>query len=705
MKKILKLYTLLSCLVTLTLLPAGSVKSSSLKKQTLAKKNELSSTSIETNSTNELLSAILDNAQLLVEHIQNNQPDKNTSKKSIKKITISEKKLSPEILSTIQEYTSIIKEEYKKFSLQHAPIKKYNTNTAEQALKNLAHAIKQATHNNAETIITQANKTIQNAIVETEKTITQAQKIINETELQLNTNEISRAHAAKIIGQQNYTIKSAKEGLKKLVEDAKNAITKSDIQTSYLSSMANQAYNAAAKALAPLKAGYGYSDEEKNLAREIIIQLQYALAAEVEQFQAFLNNNQLSPQQKQEIIAVHNKTMHDLQAELYQQQLITGDAMSTNRKLFWGTVALAGALGAGYLAYQNMIPSLETSSQNLQLPSTENVAEEVFEQETLNLQPSTLEQPIQQVQQTHTFESNTPELETKSTQQEIEDISAQESTEYNTEPSPTNDLDDTPQGIEIPQKETTNIEQSDTPELDTSIIQTEKITQETTESMPTQENTQDNTEQVLLSNEESNVSQEDTTPTNQINEEQTFNTPELEIEKTTESMPTQENNDETALSTVEPSNTAQLEEQELQQTTEIDQSTSTSSEEETSNSQENTTIPTEEPELSRETTEPTTATKETTPNQAQENSTTTLDNLSLTPEQLLQIKKELEPQEELVKASQEKTELMLRDGAQQIEDLKNTPTTRLNVNTTLDRPWAVQPQTETNDSSSQEQQE
>jgi len=75
-----------------------------------------------------------------------------------------------------------------------------------------------------------------------------------------------------------------------------------------------------------------------------------------------------------------NQIKQELENEIYQQQLITGDAMSTNRKLFWGAVGLAGAVVGGTLAKQY----LGTQDLSTQVPAEDerSLAEQALEKLT-----------------------------------------------------------------------------------------------------------------------------------------------------------------------------------------------------------------------------------------------------------------------------------------------------------------------------------
>jgi hypothetical protein len=131
--------------------------------------------------------------------------------------------------------------------------------------------------------------------------------------------------AAVIIEAEDKKIAEIKQDLMKLAEGALAVADETEEQASYMSQFIGGAKNLGAGILAPFRAGYGYSEQEKNLARAVIAELEVLKKDETDQ-------------------AVIQK----LDDEIYQQQLISGDAMSTRQKLLIGAAMVAASV-AGYV--------------------------------------------------------------------------------------------------------------------------------------------------------------------------------------------------------------------------------------------------------------------------------------------------------------------------------------------------------------------
>ncbi len=147
--------------------------------------------------------------------------------------------------------------------------------------------------------------------------------------------------AAKIIGNKNYEL----EQIKKAMEPAPAPET----EQSYMSQLAAKAYSVGQSIIAPFKSGYGYTDEEKGKARLIIVELQKQL----QEIDPLYKQDKEKATDPTEQIAVEDKykqVKELLENEIHQQKIITGEAMSRHRKLFWGAVAAGGVATSGALA-------------------------------------------------------------------------------------------------------------------------------------------------------------------------------------------------------------------------------------------------------------------------------------------------------------------------------------------------------------------
>ena len=158
---------------------------------------------------------------------------------------------------------------------------------------------------------------------------------------------ISSAEAIKTIQEYNNIIIQVENELAALLNQSIEEVKASDAKAGYLSSIISGAQDLATRAIAPLKSGYGYTAEQKEMARKVIdglLEQQTQLTRDYE-----LARVKLNPGEKRVLKNRYEKIIAGLNDDIYQQQLITGDVMSTERKLFWAAVA-AGAAIAGLAA-------------------------------------------------------------------------------------------------------------------------------------------------------------------------------------------------------------------------------------------------------------------------------------------------------------------------------------------------------------------
>ena len=325
---------------------------------------------------NDILTTISENARILVQQMQNDNRNVSEHKKALAALdkalnNKTFKELPQDVQSPIKNDTSIIKEESKAFFAMRKSLKKYNTKRAENALTHLAGIIKNQTEATTETVIAQAQNQVSTAIATTQDVTQEGQLIIEQTRQQLATGLISPVEAAKIIGEQNYKMGAAERALKKTTVQAKKDVEQSDAQSGYLSRLTTNIYNTGSRVIAPFKAGYGYSEEEKSIARAIIAELETQLKMTIDRYKIAYAQAK-TPQERINLQQAFELTTRALHDEIYQQKIITGEAMSTQRKLFWGTVAVAGAVAAGYLGTQYFMPTQEApvTPTELQAPVT-----------------------------------------------------------------------------------------------------------------------------------------------------------------------------------------------------------------------------------------------------------------------------------------------------------------------------------------------
>jgi len=107
--------------------------------------------------------------------------------------------------------------------------------------------------------------------------------------------------------------------------------------------------------MAFLQAGYEYTQEEKDNAREEIALLEDQQAAMLQQYNEIKARQDLSTQERDEHVHSVVSSMYRLNDDIKELQLITGDAWSNDRKKAWGFVAL---VAAGLVGYKFFGPSI-----------------------------------------------------------------------------------------------------------------------------------------------------------------------------------------------------------------------------------------------------------------------------------------------------------------------------------------------------------
>jgi hypothetical protein len=189
---------------------------------------------------------------------------------------------------------------------------------------------------------------LENALIETEKIKAAATLVINEVNTQRKMGAMSSVLAAKKIAQQKNIINAAEKNLKALARKSAGLVNSDSLVRSL------------SQYLALFQAGYFSTEEEKEFARQYIIELEQA--------------------KKSETNPAAIKKLND---EIKQQKIITGQEWSVNRKYFWGAVALIGAAGLGFVAtyYAGAVPSM-SSIVNSQDESTKVTTETVEPTET-----------------------------------------------------------------------------------------------------------------------------------------------------------------------------------------------------------------------------------------------------------------------------------------------------------------------------------
>lgn len=185
--------------------------------------------------------------------------------------------------------------------------------------------------------------------------IKEAQNAINQARHNALQGRMTSAQAIKIIKEQNAEIHTIENTLKEKINQAVEKIDAVDAQTqeNYLSSIVSGVKDLGSRAIAPFKSGYGYSKEQKEIAQNAIkglIEQQAQLTNDYEKaLKALQPSKVIRPGSEYDVL---NKRYEEIIAalndEIYQQQVITGDLMSMERKFFWAAVATGAAVAGAY---------------------------------------------------------------------------------------------------------------------------------------------------------------------------------------------------------------------------------------------------------------------------------------------------------------------------------------------------------------------
>ncbi len=194
-----------------------------------------------------------------------------------------------------------------------------------------------------------ATDDVKTATAKAQIAIADAEQKISLIRDQLKTGDISPVDAAKKIGEYNYIIEREKKQLAERVDADVEKVESVEAQESYLNQFISGAKSLGSNIIAPFKSGYGYSEKEQAIARAIITELQAQLK-EIEEGSILAQQQAKTQEEKKQLKHEYNNIKETIKEEIRNQQVITGEVMSRNRKLFWIAVGLAGAVAAGSTA-------------------------------------------------------------------------------------------------------------------------------------------------------------------------------------------------------------------------------------------------------------------------------------------------------------------------------------------------------------------
>lgn len=171
--------------------------------------------------------------------------------------------------------------------------------------------------------------------------------------------DIDATEFATIVREQNALVAQAKQKLKGMVQEATEIVAENDAQQGYIDYMLSGAANVAGRAAAPFKAGYGYTEEEKEIARQMIAGLQMQLQQVEEKYEQAMQSA-LTEQERTRLAEERVDVVQKLERDIYEQQLITGEkGMSTGQKLLLGAIIAGGAVAGMAFAQQYLKSAAE----------------------------------------------------------------------------------------------------------------------------------------------------------------------------------------------------------------------------------------------------------------------------------------------------------------------------------------------------------
>src|SRR5579863_8368526 len=230
------------------------------------------------------------------------------------------------------------------------------------------------------------------AVVATEDIIAGAQMAINEARGSLfscyggscSTGKEDKKNVSTIIAQ-NAIIVQAEQKLKKMTDTFIKKAEAELIEEGFFSKLVTGIKNFAAKIIAPFRVGYGKTEEGKENAPEIIKGLEEQQARITQIYGTLLKTNLTGSEQAQ-LKSRYEAAIAQLNDAIYEQQLITGDVMSTQRKVLLGAAAAGTAAGLA-LAKQYFSTSEEINQQPIVTPTVEPIA----------VEPTTVESTIEPI--------------------------------------------------------------------------------------------------------------------------------------------------------------------------------------------------------------------------------------------------------------------------------------------------------------------
>lgn len=144
-----------------------------------------------------------------------------------------------------------------------------------------------------------------------------------------------------IIIQQNSIIVHANHDLRKLNEELEKGLDDTELEQGYLGKLKD----VGSSILGQVKGLYAYTEDEKEIARQIIDGLKDQ--KQIITQECLLKLKGLNPALRNQLKIRYKEIMTQMNAAIHKQQVITGEAMSLGQKVAWGAVGAAAATAAG----------------------------------------------------------------------------------------------------------------------------------------------------------------------------------------------------------------------------------------------------------------------------------------------------------------------------------------------------------------------
>jgi hypothetical protein len=217
-------------------------------------------------------------------------------------------------------------------------------------------------------------KELAEAALKSEVVVAEATKVMDQAQNNLLGSQNEDAQNVAAIIAQNEVIVGANQAINKLRAQLVKKVE--GTSEGYFSQFVSGLKNIGTKLLAPFRAGYGYSEDEKENAPGIIVGLNAQKAKVIEKYVALTSTKKIETEEQAQLKKRYDAIIAQFDDAIYQQQLITGEKRSTAFKMGAAVGAAAGAaiaksLVSKYLETAEGGPTLPLAPSTEPIPSTE----------------------------------------------------------------------------------------------------------------------------------------------------------------------------------------------------------------------------------------------------------------------------------------------------------------------------------------------